>query len=48
MIGITLDDSDTGFLEDLLLWYSRSTFGPNSEIAFRLYNKIRGKEMRQE
>jgi hypothetical protein len=37
MIGITFDDSEAKFLRELLHWYSASTFGPNSEIAYSLY-----------
>lgn len=37
MIGITLDDRYAEFLRELLHWYSISTFGPNSKIAYDLY-----------
>lgn len=40
MIGITFDDEDARFLRELLHWYSVSTFGPNSEIAYDLYAEI--------
>jgi len=48
MIGITFDDKDAGFLRDLLYWYSHSTFGPNSEISYRLYSGIKRDIERQE
>jgi hypothetical protein len=37
VIGITFEDKEAKFLRDLLHWYSASTFGPNSVIAYNLY-----------
>jgi hypothetical protein len=40
MIGITFDDEEARFLRELLHWYSASTFGPNSSIAYNLYARV--------
>jgi hypothetical protein len=41
MIGITFDNKDAEFLRELLHWYSKKVlFGPNSEIAYKLYTDV--------
>jgi hypothetical protein len=48
MIGITFNKEDAIFLRELLHWYSASTFGPNSDIAYELYAEIDQKLKREE